>query len=270
MMVTDAGHVFGSTSFMPMICFTVYDALGAAHARNNPSSAGGFSWLWDNSIRGGPKAELLKEGTYEDAVNVHAPLGRLYGLMRCHMEAITPWHGELDVGFLERCLKWYEDTINTLGEEVARLSFILVEPMHPATFQWGVTDADTAWPRARGRDILQIGVMFPGVDEGAEERSNEKLREMDAKGIEQIKKAAAEIPLGRRPSYPNYGDAAVGYKIAEVRQYFQCNRVTLTTILQVYGSDLPRLQEIKWKYDPQSVFMSAGLRIPPASTQATE
>jgi hypothetical protein len=216
-MATDAGHVFGSTSFMPMIGITVYDALGATHARTNPSSAGGFSWLWDNSIHGGPKAELLKEGTYEDAVNVFAPLGALYGLMRCHMEAITPWHGEVDVGFLERYLKWYEDTIKTLGEEVARSSFILVEPMHPAAFRWGVTDADAAWPRARGRDFLQIGVMFTGVDEGVEERAKEKLRETDAKCIEQIKKAATEIPLGRRPPYPNYGDAAGGYSIAEVR-----------------------------------------------------
>jgi hypothetical protein len=43
----EGGRIFGTPAFMPMIAITVYDALGATHARNNPSSAGGFSWLWD-------------------------------------------------------------------------------------------------------------------------------------------------------------------------------------------------------------------------------
>jgi hypothetical protein len=212
--------MFGDTSYKPMIHIVIYDALGATHARTNPSSAGGFSWLWDKSIEGGPKAEMLEEVTYEDAVNVQAPFTAMFGLTRFIMDAITPWHGEVDEGLLGRCLKWFENTVETLGEEEGRAAFVLLEPVHPAAFRWGVKDADTAWPRAKGREVIQIGIMFGGVDEDADEEEKKKMRETDRRYADLIKKAAAEIPLGWRPTYPNYGDAAAGYTIADVRCSF--------------------------------------------------
>ena len=215
----EGGRTLRTPTFTPMIAITIYDALGATHARNNPSSAGGFSWLWDKSIRGGPIAERLSEGTYEDVVNVHAPLAAMYGLTRSHQEAITPWHGEMDVPLLERCMKWYKTAVETLGDVTGRAVIIAVEPMHPYSFGVGVADSDTAWPHAKMRDIIQMAIMPGAIPDDASEEVKQKMREEDALCVDLIKKGAAEVPLGRRPSYPNYGDAAVGYTISEVRRF---------------------------------------------------
>ena len=102
-----------------MVHVVIYDALGATHARTNPSSAGGFSWLWDKSIKGGPKAEMLEECTYEDAVNVQAPITKMFGMTRFILDAVTPWHGEMD-----------EDLVNHRAEpsDVYRLLEVNLQP----------------------------------------------------------------------------------------------------------------------------------------------
>jgi len=242
----DFGQIIGKSSYTPMVALTIYDALGETHARNNQSSTGGFSWLWDD-IHGGPKVEIVQEGTYEDAINTQSWSGTEYGTMRFHLDNLTPWHkgGETDLGFLERCFKWYQATVETLGEELGRSTFFLFEPMHRITYSHGVTNADTAWPHGRGMDVLQLGVAFKGVGDDADEKEQEKMRECDKRCIEQIRKAV-EITHGPRPCYPNYGDAAMGRPLSEV-----------------YGPNLPQLQEIKCRYDPHNVFISAGLRILP-------
>lgn len=81
-MVMDFGRALGSTEFVPMIGIAVYDALGESHARTTPSAESGFSWLWD--IRGGPKAERLSEGTYEETMSDQASSAALFGLTSCH------------------------------------------------------------------------------------------------------------------------------------------------------------------------------------------
>jgi len=191
---------------------------------------------------------MLREGTYEDVVNLHAPLAALFGLTRSHQEAITPWRGEIDLPFLERSKNWFESTVNTLGQEFGGAALIAIEPMHPATFGRGVTDADTAWPHAREREIVQLAIMPNALAEDASEEELQNMRDLDAKCKELIKKAVVQVPLGWSPPYPNYGDAASGFGLSDA-----------------YGSNLPRLREIKRKYDPQGVFLSAGLRIPPAT-----
>jgi hypothetical protein len=143
--MADFGPIVGESSFTPMIGLTIYDGLGESHARNNPSSAGGFSWLWDRTIKGGLKADMLSEGTYEDAINTQAYSGTEYGTMRFHLDNVTPFHegSETDLGLLERCYKWYNTRVKTLGD-IGRVTFFLFEPMHWLTYVHGVTDADTA------------------------------------------------------------------------------------------------------------------------------
>lgn len=165
---------------------------------------------------------MLNEGTYEDVVNVHAPLAAMYGLTRSHQEAFTPWHKEMDVPFLERCMKWYKGAVEALGDGLGRAAFIAVEPMHSYSFGVGVADEDTAWPHARAREIVQVAIMPGAIPEDADEGEKQKMRDVDALCVDQIKKAVAEVPVGWRPSYPNYGDAAAGYTISNVSSLFFC------------------------------------------------
>ena len=145
--------------------------------------------------------------------------------------------------------------------EVGRGVILAVEPMHcSGSFgALGLRDADTAWPHARPREVVQVAIMTPasGEDDG---------RELDSKCIDLIRQVVRDVPSEWRPSYPNYGDAAVGYTISDVRKC--CLSFFLFWLMgcwQVYGANLSKLREIKRNYDPHEVFLSAGLRISPAS-----
>ena len=129
----------------------------------------------------------------------------------------------------------------------------LVEPFAPSLLTHAPPSLGnfptSAWPPARDFSITTSAVWL-GWNKSSEDAIIQKAARESSARI-----AAKAVTLGQKQAAPTYLDTSIYPNYA----------ATWTTAEQLYGSNLPLLQQLKKKYDPTNVMgLTGGVKIIPA------